>query len=137
VRRAAVLAVLLAALAATGLTACGGGKEVLPRPETVVGPIAQQTLPKGDAAAGKPIFNQQGCNGCHTLADAGAKGTTGPDLDKALNGKDEQFIRESIVNPNAEVAEGYQPNIMPSNYGQQLSQNQLADLVAYLAKSTS
>jgi mono/diheme cytochrome c family protein len=136
VRRAAIFAAV-SALVATGLTACGAGKEVLPRPETVIGTIAAQTLPKGDPAAGKPIFNQQGCNGCHTLADAGAKGTTGPNLDQALKGKDEQFIRESIVNPNAEIASGYQPNIMPSNYGQQLSQAQLADLVAYLAKSTS
>ena len=134
-RRPLVLS--LAFVLLLGLAGCGGEKTVQPRPETVEGPIAAQTLPKGDAAAGKPIFAQQGCNGCHTLAAANAKGTTGPDLDKALKGKTQEFIRESIVNPNAEIAPGYQPNIMPSNYGSQLSQQQLADLVAFLSKSTS
>ena len=33
---------------------------------------------------------------CHTLADAGATGSIGPDLDKVLAGKDEAFIKESI-----------------------------------------
>jgi mono/diheme cytochrome c family protein len=125
------------ALVVTVVSGCGGGKVVEPRPETVIGTIAAQTLPKGDAIAGKALFSAQGCNGCHTLKEAGAQGTTGPDLDTALKGKNDEFIRESIVNPNAQIAAGYAPNIMPSTYGSKLSQQQLADLVAFLAKSTS
>ena len=34
------------------------------------------------AADGKQIFNDTGCNACHTLADAGADGTVGPGLDE-------------------------------------------------------
>jgi mono/diheme cytochrome c family protein len=34
-----------------------------------------------DTAAGKKLFLASSCSGCHTLADAGAKGTAGPNLD--------------------------------------------------------
>ena len=37
----------------------------------------------GDAAAGKKLFVAT-CGGCHTLANAGTKGTTGPNLDDAF-----------------------------------------------------
>src|SRR5512133_3785575 len=56
------------------------------------------------------------CGTCHTLADAGASGQVGPDLDKVLKGKDAAFIKESILDPNKEIAPGYQPNIMPPNF---------------------
>ena len=88
------------------------------------------------SAQGKTLFTQQ-CGACHTLADAGTTQEVGPDLDKVLAGKSADFIRESIVNPNAEIASGFQPNIMPQDYGSKLAPQQLADLVAFLAKSTS
>lgn len=34
------------------------------------------------ARAGKEIFTAEGCGGCHTLADAGASGSSGPNLDE-------------------------------------------------------
>src|SRR5215212_8989293 len=34
------------------------------------------------ARAGKQIFTAEGCGGCHTLADAGASGSSGPNLDE-------------------------------------------------------
>ena len=90
----------------------------------------------GDPAAGKEVFGAAGCNTCHTLADAGATGQVGPDLDEVLQGQDAAFIRESIVDPDAMVAEGFSPDLMPENYGQQLSEKELADLVAYLVQAT-
>ena len=38
---------------------------------------------KGDPATGKQLFTQR-CGSCHTLADAGSKGTIGPNLDDAF-----------------------------------------------------
>ena len=35
----------------------------------------------GDATAGKSVFASAGCVSCHTLKDAGASGTVGPNLD--------------------------------------------------------
>jgi mono/diheme cytochrome c family protein len=88
--------------------------------------------PAGDAAAGRAVFEGQGCGSCHTFAPAGATGTVGPNLDEVLAGKDAAFINESIVDPNAEVASGFSAGVMPQNYGDQLSQQQLNDLVAFL-----
>jgi cytochrome c oxidase subunit 2 len=92
----------------------------------------------GDAAAlGKQTFTGAGgCGACHTLADAGTNGTTGPDLDKFLKGKTPAFIKTSIVNPNAFVEKGYPAGVMPQNFGQQLSSAQINGLVAYLSKVT-
>jgi cytochrome c oxidase subunit 2 len=86
------------------------------------------------SAAGKTLFTQQ-CGTCHTLADAGTSGGVGPDLDKVLSGKDQDFIRQSIVDPNAEIAPGYQPNVMPGNFEDVLTDQQLTSLVEYLTKT--
>lgn len=93
----------------------------------------------GDPAAGKQIFTataQPPCSSCHTLADAGASGTVGPNLDEVLTGKDAAFIRESILEPNAEIADGFSGGIMPQDYGEKLDEKQVADLVAYLLQAT-
>jgi cytochrome c oxidase subunit 2 len=83
------------------------------------------------SAQGKTLFTQQ-CGTCHALADAGTTAEVGPDLDKVLAGKNADFIRKSIVDPNAEIAPGFQPNVMPGNFGELLSQQQLDSLVEYL-----
>ena len=89
------------------------------------------------AASGKALFVSNGCDGCHTFKPAGAKGTVGPDLDKLPDfarraGKPlQQFIRESIVNPDAYVEQGYPKGVMPSTFAS-LPPAQIAALVKYL-----
>jgi cytochrome c oxidase subunit 2 len=97
----------------------------------------EPSAPAGDPTAGKAIVASSGCGTCHTLQDAGANGTVGPNLDDVLKGKDPDFIRESIVDPNAEIADGFAPGVMPQTYGDQLDDKQLSDLVAYLADATA
>jgi mono/diheme cytochrome c family protein len=104
-----------------------------PRTETGTTKTTTQPAPKGDPAAGKAVFEAQGCGSCHTFSPANATGKVGPDLDEALKGKDPAFIRESIVDPNKVIAKGYQPNVMPQTFGQTLSQKQIDDLVAFLS----
>ena len=101
-----------------------------PEPEESEGPVD-----------GKAIFAQgtgaaTSCGACHTLSDAGTSGSSGPDLDAGLQGRDEEFIRRAIVEPDAEIAQGYNRGIMPSNYDQTLSEEQLDALVSYLAEAT-
>jgi cytochrome c oxidase subunit II len=84
---------------------------------------------------GRTLFTDaaepQTCDSCHTLADAGATGTTGPNLDDTLADLSEEQIRESIVDPEAEIAEGFSPGLMP-RYGDTLSEEQVDALVEYL-----
>jgi cytochrome c oxidase subunit 2 len=93
---------------------------------------AKQLFANGNADTGATA-----CATCHTLADAGAKGQVGPDLDKVLKGKDAAFIKESILDPNKEIAPGYQPGVMPPNFGDTLSPQQVDALVKYLSEVTN
>ncbi len=131
-----VLALLLLALPLF-VAACGGGETTTPAPEDVQGTVPQETVAAGDAEAGKAVFDSAspGCGTCHTFKAAGSDGTTGPNLDESLKGKDAQYILESIVNPDAEITEGFTAGIMPKTYGEDLSDKELADLVAFLQKS--
>jgi len=92
----------------------------------------------GGGPSAKSLFVSNGCNGCHTFKSAGAKADIGPDLDKLAEeaqraGKPlEEFIRESIVNPNAYVEPGYPKGLMPGTFAG-LPQAQLDALVSFLA----
>ena len=95
---------------------------------------APETGAEEEAAVdGATLFESQGCAGCHTLAAANATGTTGPDLDTSLAGKDAAYIEESLVDPEAVVAEGFPGGIMPSFAD--LPEADLQALVDYLSQS--
>lgn len=90
-------------------------------------------------ARGQQVYTSSGCAGCHAIEGI-SEGVVGPNLtqigDVAATRKDgasaEDYIRESILNPNAFAVEGYQPNVMPQNYGEQLSSRELNDLIDFL-----
>jgi cytochrome c oxidase subunit 2 len=85
---------------------------------------------------GKALFTsvEPTCGACHTLADAGTTSATGPNLEESLKGKDADYIRAGIVEPDRDIAEGFQPGIMPPNYGQTLDPTEVDALVEYLEK---
>jgi len=56
----------------------------------------------------------------------------GPDLSHIGSQKDAAYIRRAILDPNAEIAKGFQP-MMPPVYGNQLYAQELELLVNYLA----
>ncbi len=105
-------------------------------------------LPPGDPARGKSLSEgPMGCAGCHVLASVGpawlpqpgqpgmgARAETRfkqPDYTgKATSA--EQYLFESVVQPNAFVVSGFQPNIMPQNFGQRLTPQDLSDLIVYM-----
>jgi mono/diheme cytochrome c family protein len=93
--------------------------------------------PKVPGGPGAQVFASNGCGGCHTLAAADAGGVTGPNLDESLTGQNAGSIEQSIVDPNAKIAKGYPPDVMPSNYETLISPTELKELVEYLAESTS
>ncbi|MDA0179904.1 cytochrome c oxidase subunit II [Solirubrobacter phytolaccae] len=89
----------------------------------------------GGGDNGKGLFTSNGCGGCHTLADAGTNATVGPNLDEVLAGKDEAFIKTSIEDPSAEIANGYS-DTMPKDYGQRLGADGVDALAKYLSEVT-
>jgi cytochrome c oxidase subunit 2 len=89
---------------------------------------------EGGAVQGEELFVSQ-CGSCHVLQAAGTQGQVGPNLDEVLQGADADFVRESIVDPSASIAEGYE-DVMPKNFGQQFTDEQINGLVDYLLEST-
>lgn len=89
-----------------------------------------------DEVDGSAVFASAGCGACHALADAGSQGGTGPDLDESLAGRDRAYVLESIVDPNAQITEGFSPGIMPPNYEDTLSQQEIDALTDYLVEVT-
>jgi mono/diheme cytochrome c family protein len=83
---------------------------------------------------GAQVFADNQCSGCHTLATAGAKGTTGPDLDQKLPGMSAAEVTKSIVDPNAKISPGYPPNVMPDTFGKSISSQDLKNLVSFMLK---
>ena len=129
---------------------CGEGHALMRSQAIVMKPAAfaawvkaaQQAAAKasGGAAGGGPglaVFNNQGCSACHTFKPAGSSATTGPDLDNLAADAQragqplDAFVRESIIDPNAYIEKGYQPNIMPRTF-KLLPKQQLDALVQFL-----
>jgi cytochrome c oxidase subunit II len=85
-------------------------------------------------ADGEALFTSAGCAGCHTLKAAGSTAKVGPNLGTLKNANAE-FIRTSIIDPSAEVEKGFQDGVMPQNFKEQLSKEELDALVKYLLES--
>ncbi|MCL4297903.1 MAG: c-type cytochrome [Anaerolineae bacterium] len=95
-------------------------------------PNAEPTPVPGDTPEerGKNLFTGMGCVGCHAIDGQG--GTVGPELTNVIS-KGEDYVHQSIVQPNAVIAEGFQPNLMPQNFSQRMSEENISDIIAYLA----
>ena len=93
--------------------------------------------PKVPGGPGAQVFANNGCGGCHTLAEANTGGTTGPNLDQVLPGQTAAMIHKQIVDPESEITKGFPPGVMPSDYETLIDQKELDDLVSYLVSATS
>lgn len=100
-RWAAVAAVALV------LTAAGCARRQPPRPET-------------PADKGRRLFAEMGCNACHSTdgtpgAGPTLKGVYGSQV-RLVGGQtvtaDDAYLRESILDPDAKVVEGFSPGVM-------------------------
>jgi len=115
------LKVVPALLAVVALTACGGEDKQQ----------SSQPAPKGDP--GLKVWAAQGCGSCHAFAPAGATATIGPNLANSLGGRSRDYIRESIVAPNADVG-GAGESIMPEGFAKRMTKAELDALVTFIAE---
>jgi cytochrome c oxidase subunit 2 len=121
---------------------CGLGHATMRAGVRVVSPAAYEKFlsdaagAAGDQNDGATVFTSAGCGACHTFAPAKTNAQVGPDLDQVDTGgrPPEDFIRESIVDPNADVTPGYQGGVMPATFEKTLTDEQLDALVQYLVE---
>jgi cytochrome c oxidase subunit 2 len=100
-----------------------------------------KNLPPGNAANGATLFTQSingapACATCHTtdgspLTGPSFKGFSTTAGTRISGYTAQQYAYESITKPAAFVVSGYS-NVMFGQYSQSLSQQQIADLIAYL-----
>ena len=93
--------------------------------------------PEVPGGPGAQVFANNGCGTCHTLAAAGSGGVTGPNFNEVLPGQTPAMVQESIEDPNAKIAQGYPANVMPSNFSETISKEEIEQLVEYLIENTS
>lgn len=101
-----------------------------------VGTDMESEMPPGDAGRGSELFHSMdlGCSSCH-----GAQPGAGPSLSQIrtetaehTDVTPEQFLRESILMPCEYEMEGFNCDMMPADYGDELDLQMLADLIEYL-----
>jgi mono/diheme cytochrome c family protein len=141
-RRRIVVGVWFVAMAVV-LAGCGNGDAST----TTV--TASQTAAVGDSERGRQIWDDGGgvvegggCQECHSLD--GSEQTAGPFIAPTWQGisglagdrvpglSAEEYLRESIVDPDAYIVEGYSANLMPKGFKFLLSEEDIDDLVAFL-----
>ncbi len=89
----------------------------------------------GDAARGKEIFQKNAlanCVNCHALKGIG--GVVGPALDGVASRHNEAYLRQSLLEPSAQLAPGFEQlkvSPMPA-MGQVLREQEINDVVAFL-----
>lgn len=126
------LALVLAAVFAIGGVAAGCGSDsdtpaadnpppTTSTPSTDTGSTPPATG-EGDAAAGKTVFSAN-CASCHTLADAGASGTVGPNLDQLK--PDFDTVQNKVINGGGPMPAFGKNGI--------LNDTQIADVAAYVS----
>jgi mono/diheme cytochrome c family protein/cytochrome c551/c552 len=126
----------------------GGGAAPPPVVEGAVGTEITVALPEGDAERGRQLAEGAlGCSGCHVLAEVGpawnavgdqpgvgmrAESRFTQDDYTGLATDAQEYLVESVVQTNTFIVSGYQASIMPQNYGERLTAQDLADLIAYM-----
>lgn len=105
----------------------------------------------GEAAAAEPsgprppaeLFVSMGCTGCHVLDQPQTdtnRGLVGPNMgnlnenapQRVAGQTAQEYVHNSIVNTNAFVVDGYMPNIMPQNFSERMSEEEINSLVDWL-----
>lgn len=76
------------------------------------------------------ILDNVFCAGCHDLE--GSEADVGPNLDDIGTRMTQGEIIEAILYPNAIIADGYEADFMPDDFGEQMHTSELMVLVDYL-----
>jgi len=93
--------------------------------------------PATDTGEPRPAFTEAadlvaefGCDVCHMLGGEG--GEVGPNLSAIGAKRDRDYLRRAVLTPNADIAEGFAPDIMPHGMGDQIYATEIEVLLDFL-----
>ncbi len=98
----------------------------LPAPD----PAASDSADAGPATDAAGVIDAYGCAGCHDLEGSGAM--IGPSLGGISNRLSREQIRTAIVTPNDTIAEGFEPDLMPDTFGDDMTDGEMTLILDYL-----
>jgi putative heme-binding domain-containing protein len=73
----------------------------------------------GDAKAGELIYSRNGCGNCHRIGNVGS--IYGPELTRIGAGRSLEYLRESLVDPSADIVENYAGVTVVTDEGKRVS----------------
>lgn len=105
--------------------------------------VRENSVVSADAAErGKALAQANGCLSCHTVDGAeftgggptwkGLFGSTVTLADGSTVAVTDEYLEESIFNPNSQIVEGFKADVMPLNFGTFLTEEQLHDILAFI-----
>lgn len=97
-------------------------------------------MPQDPVSKGKRLVENNGCLGCHSLDGspsvgptwAGLSGSEKVLMDGTTKEVDEEYLRISIVDPNLDVPEGFPSGVMPSNYADLFSEEEIQNMIDFI-----
>lgn len=127
---------------------CGGAHAYMTSPVNVMSDSdfsawlqSEMSASSSDPVArGERLSSTKGCIGCHTLDGKkgvgpswkGLSGATVELMDGSTVTVDREYLIAGIVDPNKQVAKGFPPNVMPQNYQDQLTEQEISDIVSFI-----
>jgi cytochrome c5 len=99
--------------------------------------VPEESADEAEGAGREPyesaevIIEELTCGMCHKIGEE--EGEMGPDLTTIGASFDKEYIRRALIDPNADIAEGFDAEMMPDTYGEDLSAKEMEMLVDYLA----
>ncbi|HEX9867260.1 MAG TPA: c-type cytochrome [Candidatus Tectomicrobia bacterium] len=111
------------------LAAAFTGTEAPAQPGTAT---AQPVVASATNRPSEQLIAELACIACHKFDEPGP--LVGPSLWDVGARKDDAYIRQSILDPNAVIAEGFPPMLMPPDLGQKMTGWEFEHLVQWLSE---
>lgn len=127
---AVVVVVFALAIAGVGM---GDAPKNDPAPTGAALTASKAAIAGGDEQVkeGAKEFEQEHCDSCHAIAATGAKGQIGPRMDaQGDEGLDD--IAENIEKPRKDIKDGYEANLMPTDYSKRMTPDEIAAVAKFI-----
>ncbi len=95
-------------------------------------PSAEPEEEDGPITDAEGVIDEYGCAGCHDLFESEAD--LGPKLNGIAGRMDRDALKAAIIDPNAAIAEGFEAEMMPDTFGNDMTEAEMTLLLDYLMK---
>ncbi len=93
--------------------------------------VATEAEPRALFGSVEEMIDEFACGACHIIGEY--EGELGPDLSSVGTIRDREYLRRALLDPDADVAEDFEPGMMPPDLGEQLYAKELEMIGDYLS----